>query len=146
MILDVYPDILISTDSPENKIKKISEIKGLALKTAQAFVEKIPTFMEFMKEGDLMDKLGEKKEKMNNSINIHNPLYNKSIVMTGFRDKELEIKLKSLGAKLTSTVSKNTFVVLIKSKDSDESNKTIDAKKLKIPIATLDVFKNSFHL
>ena len=146
LILDVYPDILISTDSPENKIKKISEIKGLALKTAQAFVEKIPTFMEFMKEGDLMDKLGEKKEKMNNSINIHNPLYNKSIVMTGFRDKELEIKLKSLGAKLTSTVSKNTFVVLIKSKDSDESNKTIDAKKLKIPIATLDVFKNSFHL
>jgi len=47
-------------------------------------------------------------------INTGHVLYKKSIVMSGFRDDELNKKLNEVGANLTSAVSKNTFAVIVK--------------------------------
>ena len=47
-------------------------------------------------------------------INTDHVLYKKSIVMSGFRDDYLEKKLNEVGANLTSSVSKNTFAVIVK--------------------------------
>ena len=79
-------------------------------------------------------------------IDNSNPLYEKTIVMTGFRDKILEIDLKKVGAKLGSSVSKNTFCVLIKDLESDESGKVLDAKRLGIPVLTLAQFKTQYGI
>ena len=59
--------------------------------------------------------------------------------MTGFRDSALEEKLKKMGAKIGSSVSKNTFMVLVKDKKSEESmtGKIKDAKELGIQIVCL---------
>jgi len=152
LIMNEYPDILQNTTmNREEKIKKIAAIKGMALKTAELFVDKIPNFVNFMMEAGLINKLENIKSQSGiNDTNLDNsnPLYNKLIVVTGFRDKELENNLKTLGAKSGSTVSKNTFVVIVKSEDSknnNESNKVIDAKKLGIPVMTLDEFYQLFH-
>jgi NAD-dependent DNA ligase len=59
-------------------------------------------------------------------------------VFTGFRDQTLENNLKSIGAKIATSVSKNTFVVLVKDKtqQNENSGKILDAKKWNIQIMT----------
>jgi DNA ligase (NAD+) len=142
LIMESYPDILVSQESPMQKVERITSIKGMAKKSAEAFVEKIPEFMEFLKACNLTDKLAvgivEKKQ-----INESNPLFGKSIVMTGFRDAQIQDTLKSLGAKLGASVSKNTFIVLVKDLDED-TGKANEAKKLGIPLMTPEQFKEKY--
>jgi hypothetical protein len=57
LLLGGYPTVLISKDSPAQKVAKIAEIKGMAAKTSEAFVEKIPEFLAFLKETGLVGKL-----------------------------------------------------------------------------------------
>jgi len=150
LILKEYPDILLSTDSLEIKIQKVEKIKGMAKKTAEAFVNQIPAFLEFLSSTKLEYKLTNQNEEKNQNqttiqINTENPLYNKTIVFTGFRDEELQDQLKNLGVKQTTSISKNTFILLVKDKQ-DETNKVIDAKKLNIPIMTKEEFKIKYYL
>ena len=147
MIMDPvsgYPGVLLSSESDAEKASKIAQIKGMAVKTAEAFVEKIPPFIQFLKEAGLEEKLSkglpEKKE-----IDPSHPLFGKSIVMTGFRDDELAQKIKNIGAKLGSSVSKNTFIVLVKNTDED-TGKASDAKKLGIPLMTPNEFQNKYFI
>jgi len=148
LIIDAYPDVFNPQISDAEKIKKISEIKGMALKTAEAFVSKLDDFEDFLMETDLFYKLIE-FEKQNKDakteIDISNPLYEKKIVMTGFRDDELEKKLKKMGVKNSTSVSKNTDMVIAKDKN-DESSKILEAKKLGIQVLSLDEFKNLYSL
>jgi hypothetical protein len=68
--------------------------------------------------------------------------------ITGFRDKDFEEKLKSVGGgKMGARVTKNTFVLIVKTSDETESSaKLVEAKKLGIGIMTLDVFKMKYLL
>jgi len=148
LIMDAYPHVFNPQISTQEKIKKISEVKGMALKTAQAFVAKVDDFEDFLMETDLFNKLIE-FEKINkdakHEIDTNNPLYEKTIVMTGFRDDDLEKKLKQMGAKVSSNVSKNTFMVVAKNKN-DDSSKIVEANKLGIQVLSLDEFKSMYHL
>ena len=65
--------------------------------------------------------------------------------MTGFRDDELEKKLKKMGVKISTSVSKNTDMVIAKDKN-DETSKILEAKKLGIQVLSLDEFKTMYHL
>ena len=64
--------------------------------------------------------------------------------MTGFRDKDLEAGLKEVGAKMGSSVSKNTLCVLVKDVNSEESSKVLEAKRIGIPVLTLSEFKTQY--
>jgi NAD-dependent DNA ligase len=145
MIMDPesgYPGVLLSNESDAQKVSKIAQIKGMASKTAEAFVENIPQFIQFLKEAGLEKKLvtgvNEKKE-----FDQTHPLFGKSIVMTGFRDDDIQQQLKNIGAKLGSSVSKNTFLVLVKNIEED-TGKAADARKLGIPLMTPEEFKNKY--
>ena len=151
LILGGYPDVLISKDSPAQKVAKISEIKGMATKTSEAFVEKIPEFLEFLKETDLVRKLREFIESINkkntvgpSSVSTH-PLNGKTIVMTGFRDADLQEKLKKVGATIGSSVSSKTFVLLVKD-INDISGKVMDAKKHSVPLMTPSEFMEKYKV
>lgn len=146
LIMEAHPDILLSNESDNQKISKISSIKGMAVKSAEAFVEKIPDFIEFMEEADLADKLKEIKIIEKKQIDESHPLFGKTIVMTGFRGpvyEQLTNLLKDLGAKSGSSVSKNTFLVIVKDKDED-TGKAAEARNLNIPILTIEEFKNKY--
>ena len=134
LIMEAYPDILLSDISSGQKVSRLLEIKGIARKTAEDFVARIPPFIEFMKDAGIENKLvqGNIKKKV---LDESHPLFGKSIVMTGFRDVELQDKLKNIGAKLGSSVSKNTFIVLVKD-DDDDTGKASEARKLGIPLMT----------
>jgi len=148
LIMEAYPYVFKSNISDSEKIKKISEIKGMAIKTAEAFVAKIDDFLDFLMETDMFYKLFEfEKQHINNAnnvvaeqgikVNVNNPLYGKSIVMSGFRDKELEDIIKKNGGKISSSVSKNTHMLIVKDKE-DETGKVLEAKKIGVPIVTKD--------
>jgi NAD-dependent DNA ligase/predicted flap endonuclease-1-like 5' DNA nuclease len=142
-ILDMYPDILVAKESDKEKIAKLVKVEGVAKKTAEKFVEHIPDFTKFMKDAKLDGKLSLTITKPS-EIDKSHLLYGKKIVMTGFRDKDLIQKLKDIGADNNASVSKNTFVVLVK-KDKDEvTGKAEEARKLDIPIMTRDEFINKY--
>jgi NAD-dependent DNA ligase len=138
--MEAQPTILVSKEPASGKVTRIAEIKGMSTKTAEAFVEKIPAFIEFIHETGLDNKLVPEKKA---AVDESHPLFGKSIVMTGFRDGELQDKLKNVGAKLGSSVSKNTFIVLVKDKE-DETGKAADARKLGIAIMTPDEFRAKY--
>jgi NAD-dependent DNA ligase len=145
-ILVKYPDVVTSTTSDDEKIANIKSIRGIEKKTAERFVKNIPKFMEFIKVAKLEDKLNETIQGFQQQpVDESNPLYEKSIIITGFRNKELSEELKTLGARESSAVSKNTFAVIVK--DSDESTGKIEAARQKnIPVYTVVEFKEKFSL
>jgi len=142
-ILSKYPDILTSPDNDEEKIDKIKAIKGIEKKTAEKFVNNISKFMNFIEVAKLQNKLSD--IPIEEPKDESHPLYDKTIIITGFRDKELSEKLKDIGVKESSSVTKNTFAVIVKNKD-EESGKTEAAKEKNIPIYSIDDFKEKFDL
>jgi NAD-dependent DNA ligase len=135
MILAEYPNVLAEG---ERDIAKLVAIKGIEKKSAKAFVDHIPDFLEFVKECGLEHKLNVKDDVPENKIIVDtsHALYGKTVVFTGFRDKDLEDKLKGVGAKLGTSVSGNTFMVVAK----ESSGKTEEAKKRRIPVLTPEEF------
>jgi len=150
-IMNKYPDIITTLDSDDEKIKKIVEIRGIEKKTAERFVKHIPSFIDFMKTSKLQSKIEESVTAVTDtsakakSMDTSHPLFDKHIVITGFRNKLLSQELKNIGAKESSAVSKNTFVVII-SKEGEDTNKSESARQKNIPIMTLDTFKEKYNL
>jgi NAD-dependent DNA ligase len=145
LIMSEIPDILVSNESINKKISEVASIKGMAIKTAEAFVSKIEDFKEFMIDCDLEYKLYEldKKEETSKKIDESHPLFGKTIVLTGTRDKDILKFLDTIGAKQGSNVSKNTFMVIAKSEDED-TGKAEEARKLNIPIMSVENFKKKY--
>jgi len=156
-ILDSFPDIVTSGESVETKIAKVKSVKGVEQKTAATFVENIPRFTSFLSECGLASKLSSAPNASisNKSVKdpvlatalaadiITSPLNGKSIVMTKVRDKVIIEQLLKYGARLEDNMKKDTFVLIVKSKD-DVSNKTKYAVEHNIPIMTPDEFRGTF--
>ena len=138
-ILNTIPDILQSTATTQEKINQLKTVDGMAAKSAKAFVDKISNFITFMNEAGLQDKLH--YEPLNQEV-VH-PLNGKKIVMTGFRDKELVDSLKAVGADVSNSVTKNTFIVLVKDKNED-TGKADQARNLGITLMTPDEIKEKY--
>ena len=160
LIISELPDILISEISIETKIHDVTELKGMASKTAEAFVNKINDFKQFLIECGLEDKLyTTTNNNTTNNINItnntttnntnitknatNNLLYGKTVVLTGTRDKNIIEYLKIVGAKQGSSVSKNTYLVVAKNKDENKG-KANEARQLKIPILSVEEFIQTY--
>ena len=158
-ILEAFPDILTSSETNEQKIKMIKAVSGE--KTAETFITNIPRFIAFLKECGLESKLSKQKTKLvieeddedQNQVKQDNdenqdeleqsPLNGKKIVMTKTRDKEIIDQLSKYGAKLEDIMKKDTFVLIVKSKD-DVSTKTKYAIANNIPIMTPEEFKAAY--
>ena len=133
-VLEVYPDILKTEEPLEEKIDKIVDIKGFAKKTAAAFANNIPAFMKFIRNTGLEYKLEEKRE-------TGHFLYGKRIVMSGFRSNELKEALKNVGAKLSGSVTKDTFVLLSKKAGTGKAK---EAVRLGVKVMTPDDFVEQY--
>ena len=136
LIMEEYPDLLESTESKEEKIKKLSKVKGMSKKTAEQFVNDIPTFIEFM------NKIGKSNLKMD-VVEVDpstQDLKGQVFVFTGFRDKELEKKILARGGKISGNVSKTTTKVITKEIDED-AEKIKKAQELGVPIVLVSDFE-----
>ena len=146
-IMDTYPDILLTERSPEEKMQIIKSIKGIGTENAKSFVEGIPVFMAFLNECGLESKLKENPiiSPIQNTFITSHPLYQKKIVMTKVRDKEIIDAISKIGAVIEDGMKKDTFALIVKSKE-DVSNKTKYAEEHSIPIFTPNEFKLEYSL
>ena len=143
-IMEEYPDILTRKETNEQKITMLKSIKGIGKENANAFVEHIPDFMAFLKECGLEGKLMAAakpvlENKMVETFDTNHALYQKHIVMTKVRDKTIIEGLSKVGGVLDDSIGKNTFVLVVKTKE-DVSNKTKYAAEHNIPIMTPEEF------
>lgn len=144
-ILEQFPNILTSSNSNEQKIEMLKTVNGIGSENANSFVSNIPTFLTFLKQCNLENKL------QNNILQIQTPkenskkhiLFDKHIVMTKVRDKDIIEKLKNKGGVLDDNVNKNTYVLIVKD-INDVSNKIKKAKELNIPIMFPREFKEKY--
>jgi NAD-dependent DNA ligase len=140
-ILNELPDILISNQTNNEKINAVISVKGMALKTAESLVNNIADFKQFLTNCGLEYKLYEKSTET--TANKEHPLFEKTIVLTGTRDKNIIEFLKNTGVKQGSIVNKNTYLVIAKNKDED-TGKAEDARKLNIPIMSVEDFTKTY--
>ena len=145
LILSEYSDILTSDESETTKIDKLSKVKGMAKKTAETFVKQIPHFLRFLQDCNIESKLIITEKQNNIVIDESNPLYKKSVIMSGTRDKDIEHKLKEMGVVLGTSVTSKTFLVITPEPNSD-SSKVVNAKKLNILILTPKQFKQNYNI
>ena len=141
-IIHEYPNIFESGESDETKVEQVARVENIGKKRAERFVQNIPKFINFLEESNLTSKLN---EQLGQNVDPEHPLFGKRVVMTGFRDKPLKTTLTELGVKIGSSVSQNTFVVLVKDLDEDTS-KAEEAKEKNIPIMVVDEFRKKYNL
>jgi NAD-dependent DNA ligase len=146
-LMDANPDFLTKE---ETKAAKIAKLNAAGIhKNAEAFYNNIEHFNAFMRECGL-----DSRESTNTEANkakgdskpqydISNPLFEKSIVMTKIRNKEIIEHLKKVGATLEDSFRKNTVALVMKDK-SDITNKMRDAEKRGIEIFTVEEFKAKY--
>jgi NAD-dependent DNA ligase len=157
-IFQKYPRILVSSESPLEKQNMLLQVDGIGKENAKLFVDNIPEVVKFLTECQLMnpetgipcfsvenESITEEQTEPIIQMNSH-PLYGKKIVFTGFREKELmNVLEKSYNVSFGSSISKNIQIVIVKT--MEENNKKIEqAKALKIPVLTIDEFRNKYSL
>lgn len=120
--------------SKEDLIKKIECVEGFSTITAEKIVDKLEEAKKFL---DNMKRFGTFKVEER----VSDSLQNKKIVMTGFRDANLEKEIKERGGQCTGSVSKNTSYLIVADKNST-SEKIKKARDLGITIMSKEEFMN----
>jgi DNA ligase (NAD+) len=157
LIINDYPDIIqiYKTNGKDYTRKLINAVNGFDSKTTTKIIDNFDEFIIFLnnlikikpnllKEPDTKTNIKTNTKTNTETISSNNKLKEfegKTIVFTGFRDKDIESQLEDIGVKLTSSISKNTDLV-IAADPNEESNKIIKAKELKIKILSKEEFYN----
>ena len=138
-----------------NKLReKISLVKGFTTLTADIFASKRNSLMSFLKDIKL-DKFVTMPDTTSETMPETTPettpetmpdngkLFGKSIVLSGFRDKNLEKEIEMEGGLIVSAISKNTFCLIVK-EHGKETTKTKKAKETGIKIVLRENISDIF--
>lgn len=146
LITDDYQNIIkIYQEKGKAHTKKlINTITGFQDTTTNKIVDSFDKFIEYYNKlveikPNLIEKPKNKADIKNKKVEKYR---DKKIVFTGFRDKEIESDLEIFKAKVSTSVSGSTDLVVAKDINED-SNKLNKAKELKIKIISKDEFYNS---
>jgi len=141
---DIYPIIFKNksfTSSDESNWEIL--LNNVGIKTqASTFITQFKLFLK--SEWKLFcNKFCIKKEPQNNIVNNNvdsSKKCNFIIVFTDIRDNEFKLKLESLGATVSDSVTKNTTHLIVKDKNA-LTTKMKKAKEYNVPFYTLDEMK-----
>lgn len=162
-VVKAFPDILDRT-VPAGGAAAIAEVDGIGPATAQLFIDKLPKFFKLLDEMGVPcrkkpvlqtdkeskepkepkePKESKEKEKEKANAKAKASLANMTIVFTGFRNKEWEQRIESAAGKVSSSVSKNTSLV-VASDPNDDSGKIKKARDLGVRIVSVEVFRSEY--
>jgi NAD-dependent DNA ligase len=152
-IFKEIPDILTLDES---EYYKLNAIKGMAKKTVDAFIAGIPKAVAFV------NSIGQEQKILDGASagasaggaggagagaagagGAEHPLNNKKIVITGFRDKDLEATIKSFGGIMASSVSSKTDFVIVKDLN-ENTGKANEARDKNVELITVESFKTKY--
>lgn len=146
-ILRDCPDILTKEETKDEKYERLIQIRGIGTENAMSFTDNIDNFLVFLKECNLERKLYDITNTLSSNIisniDILNPLYNKHIVMTKFRDLVVKEKILEKGGIIDDNINKNTYILIVKSK-KDNSSKMKYAMENNILIMELEEFIQNY--
>jgi DNA ligase (NAD+) len=117
-------------------VDDIIKIDGYSDKSAHIFINGQEDFSNWLSK--LKTKINLKTQEAKKII-----MSDRSVVFTGFRDKELEKILEEQGWKISSSVSKKTTVVVCDDKNSG-SSKIKKAEELGVEVFLVDEFKEHY--
>ena len=137
LVLQNIPNLMTNYSkwSQQELIDKIKDIPGWEEKTSTQFVKNFQKFIDFynsIKNYVKIKKVSSKKKK--------SELNDKIVVLSGFRDKDISTKLEELGVEVKNSISKNTYLLVVKDIETIEENtgKVKKAIDLGIKIITKD--------
>jgi DNA ligase (NAD+) len=135
-VLTNYPNLLTEYKkwNVEEFINNLKKINGWEMKTSSLFVSNFDEFVKFYNSIKKYIKLESNKK---NSKGHFTDLI---VVMTGFRDKDLQEQIESQGGKIGASISKNTNYLVVKEQDmiDNPTDKIKKALDLDIKIITKD--------
>ncbi len=135
-VLTIYPNLITEYKKWTKKefVDNIKEINGWEDKTASLLVSNFGDFIKFYNSISKYITLEEVKKVKTKK----GEFTGKIVVFTGFRDKDLEIKIESQGGKIGSSVSKNTDYLVVKDQTviDEPTDKVSKAISLGIKIIT----------
>lgn len=141
VIIDKYPNIMNETWDKGTMTTNILELDGFDIKTTNQFINGLEKFKIFYAELEKIETINVKhlKTPKQKQVNEDNNTFDlMKIVFTGFRDKKLEEYIVSHKGQISSTVSKNTTLVIYISDDGSAKYKK--AVELGIKMMTKDQF------
>lgn len=158
LITSDYPNILeIYKEKGSAHTKElINNIMGFDTKTTNKIVDSMGEFIQYLDKflklkpnllksnvvkSTKSAKSVKSEETKSTGLNL-DKYAGKKIVFTGFRDKEVEEELENVGAKISSSVSSNTDLVIASNLD-EKSSKIVKAKALEIELMSKDEFYKS---
>lgn len=148
LITSAYPN-LMNEDWTKSEFKeKVLEVPGFSEITASKVASGFADFKKAFDEiNDIIDISHLKEAPAVEAVDEEAcvDLKGKSVVFTGFRDKELEEKIVKCGAKVSTAVSSKTFVLIAQDPTSG-SGKVSEAREKKVPIMSKDEFLAKYAL
>ena len=134
-VLTVYPNLLIDYKKwdSEKFINNLKELNGWEQKTSHLFVYNFEEFIKFF-------NLIKKYIKIEINKIIKGVFSGLIIVLTGFRDKDLQTQIENQGGKIGTTITKNTDYLVVKDQSmiDNPTEKIKKAIDLNIKIITKD--------
>jgi NAD-dependent DNA ligase len=148
-ILETHPDIIyLYIETDKNKlIEMIKKIDGFDTITATQFITKMSVFLDILHKIPLQiqnrllfDISGADLPKKNVKQ------LSAKIVFSGFRNKEWEKVIEEKGGEITTSVSKNTTILVTTKEDIDNGTnaKLLKAKDLGIKILSKEQFEKDY--
>ena len=145
LITSAFPDLPGAAPS----LAELKAVNGLGDKTAQEFLKNLPAFMSFLKETGLVCHKpaapGASPSGAAEAPAALAALADKSVVFTGFRNKEWEAALAAAGAKMSTSVSGKTFIV-VAANPEDTSGKLKKAVDLGVRVVSRETFAAEYGL
>jgi NAD-dependent DNA ligase len=132
VLFENFPDILDTNVSEKEMSKKICDIEGYSEKTAEKIILNLDKARKFIKNIDPYITFENKKNKTEKLKGL-------SVLFSGFRNEDLEKEITDNGGKISTSVSKNLNILIVKDKTSS-SSKIEKAKKLNIEILLIGEF------
>ena len=152
LIIDVYPNIIevFNKEGYEKTLKLINTVNGFENKTSIKVVDNLKSFETWLNnllkfKKDALFKMNRNVNSLENDAELKKysdkikDYSNKTIVFTGFRDKDVEVILEKLGTKITNSISKNTDI-LVASNPDENTAKINKAKELDVKIISKEQF------
>lgn len=144
-IFKEYPNVL-----EERNVDRLAAIQGFSSKTAAEFIQNVPRFMAFLEECGVsgmvgVDGAGMAGEK-SGMAGEQGLLSGVTVVMTGFRDKDMEAFIVASGGNIVGSVSKNVDVLIVKDhgETTAKTSKYVTAAKLGIKMLAADEFNKLY--
>lgn len=112
-------------------VSDIASVQGIGPVTSNAFIEALPEFRSFIGDTHLIASC--------DAPTVPKDTVKMTVVFTGFRNKELEAAIIRAGGKVTTTVSRNTTLI-VAADPKEDSEKLRKARDIGIKIVSKDEF------